>query len=207
MRKIPTVLRRNPDDMKHVLPEVTPGCEWVLAGEGTPTRKYDGTCVFKGPLGDWFARREVKPGKQPPADFTPLETDENTGKTVGWEPIEQSGFYKWFRDALEVNPGPYEPGGYELCGPKVQGNPEGFETHVLVPHEHAMTLRSILDLDTPHQLMSFARWAGEEGYEGIVWHHPDGRMAKLKARDVPMDRPTASAPQHAPGDSRKGALS
>lgn len=28
-----------------------------------------------------------------------------------------------------------------------------------------------------------ARWAGERGWEGIVWHHPDGRMAKLKARD------------------------
>ncbi len=23
------------------------------------------------------------------------------------------------------------------------------------------------------------------GWEGIVWHHPDGRMAKLKARDLP----------------------
>jgi hypothetical protein len=22
-------------------------------------------------------------------------------------------------------------------------------------------------------------------YEGIVWHHPDGRMAKLKKRDFP----------------------
>jgi hypothetical protein len=23
------------------------------------------------------------------------------------------------------------------------------------------------------------------GWEGVVWHHPDGRMAKLKARDLP----------------------
>lgn len=24
---------------------------------------------------------------------------------------------------------------------------------------------------------------GERGVEGVVWHHPDGRMAKLKVRD------------------------
>jgi hypothetical protein len=22
-------------------------------------------------------------------------------------------------------------------------------------------------------------------YEGVVWHHPDGRMAKIKRRDFP----------------------
>ena len=43
MQKIPTVFQRDPSNPKHVLPEVTPGCEWVLAGEGVPTRKYDGT--------------------------------------------------------------------------------------------------------------------------------------------------------------------
>ena len=26
------------------------------------------------------------------------------------------------------------------------------------------------------------------GWEGIVWHHPDGRMAKLKVRDYPEAR-------------------
>jgi hypothetical protein len=74
MRKIPTLFRRDPDDLKHVLPEVNPGCEWVLAGEGVATRKFDGTCVrFDGK--SWWARREVKPGKVPPAAFAPVETD------------------------------------------------------------------------------------------------------------------------------------
>lgn len=41
MKKIPTVFVRDPDDRKHVLPQVTPGCEWVLAGEGRATRKFD----------------------------------------------------------------------------------------------------------------------------------------------------------------------
>ena len=46
MHKIPTLFRRDPDDRKRVLPEANPACQWVLDGEGTPTRKYDGTCVL-----------------------------------------------------------------------------------------------------------------------------------------------------------------
>lgn len=74
MKKIPTLFRRDPDDMKRVLPEVTPGCEWVLAGEGVATRKYDGTCV--GLIdGEWFMRREIKPGKNVPQGFIETEHD------------------------------------------------------------------------------------------------------------------------------------
>jgi hypothetical protein len=191
MRKIPTVLRRNPDDMKHVLPEVNPGCEWVLAGDGVPTRKYDGTCVMLDAAG-WWARRELKPGKPAPEGFVAVEHDENTGKTVGWVPMEKSPFARWHAEAVENfsarfgdRRGSGAFGTYELVGPKIQGDPDRFGEHWLVPHEGAMILRSIVDLDTPAALMSFARWAGDEGYEGIVWHHPDGRMAKLKARDIP----------------------
>ncbi|GAA0391384.1 hypothetical protein GCM10009530_48340 [Microbispora corallina] len=25
------------------------------------------------------------------------------------------------------------------------------------------------------------------GHEGLVWHHPDGRMAKIEARDFPSE--------------------
>lgn len=58
MRKIPTLLKRDPDNMRSVLMEVNPGCEWVLAGEGKPTRKYDGTCVMLDEGGVWWRRRE-----------------------------------------------------------------------------------------------------------------------------------------------------
>ncbi len=92
MRKVPTVFLRDPGDRHHVLPDVTPGCEWVLAGEGTPTRKYDGTCVMLDPAGIWWARREVRPGRAAPGGFVPVEFDGVTGRTVGWEPVDGSGF-------------------------------------------------------------------------------------------------------------------
>lgn len=183
MRKIPTVFRRDPADMRRVLPEVTPGCEWVLAGEGTATRKYDGTCVMLDADG-WWARREVKPGKTPPANYRPVETDPATGKTVGWEPVEQSAFAKYVQEAIDGDSREgFTPGTYELCGPKVNGNSEGLESHQLCKHEHAECV-AVTDL-TYSGLRDRLRELGMRSVEGVVWHHPDGRMAKLKGRDFP----------------------
>lgn len=175
MEKIPTVFRRDPDDMKHVLPDVTPGCEWVLAGKGVPTRKWDGTCILVATDGV-FARREVKPGKQPPPGFVAISTDENTGKTVGWEPWMQSPFARQIAEAVEDVE--LAPGTYELCGPKINGNPEGLAGHFLLRH-------GARDLpgDTPRDFDGLAVFLKNFDGEGIVWHHPDGRMAKLKKRD------------------------
>jgi hypothetical protein len=185
MNKIPTVFVRDPQNMRNVLPEVNPGCEWVLSGEGIATRKYDGTCVmFDGTA--WYARREVRPGKQTPAVFMPVETDEITGKVVGWEPVEQSGYFKWFSDALRHGDSDtaYPAGTYELCGPKVQGNPEGFERHVLVPHTHAeVVIEPTIGPRSFESIKEQVLVYGSEGREGFVYHHPDGRMAKIKARD------------------------
>jgi hypothetical protein len=181
VKKIPTLFRRDPEDMRRVLPEVTAGCEWVLDGEGVPTRKYDGTCVMLDDDGMWWARREVKPGKAAPGGFVLLGTDPETGKTVGWEPADQSSFAKWLREVLS-DPGAFAaditPGTYELCGPKVNGNPEGFDHHVLVYHLGAERL-----LDVPRDFDGLREWLTSSDFEGIVWHHPDGRMAKLKGRD------------------------
>lgn len=180
MKKIPTLFKRDPDDRAHVLPEVNPGCEWVLAGEGEPTRKFDGTCVLLDDKGEWWARREVKPGKTPPADYVPVMTDEVTGKTMGWEPIGQSPFAKFHAEALDGHDP--RPGTYELVGPKVNGNPEREPRHRLV--EHATAERITVPELTFDGIRAVVLAAAEaDGCEGLVWHHPDGRMAKIKARD------------------------
>lgn len=183
MRKIPTVFRRDPDDRAHVLPEVNSGCEWVLAGEGQATRKFDGTCVMLDENGAWWARREVKAGKTPPANYVAEQHDEVTGKTVGWEPIAQSAFAKFHAEAV-ANCGPAEgvTGTFELIGPKINGNPERVEMHLLVEHAYA------LHVDVPELTFDGVRktvlaLAEADGCEGIVWHHEDGRLAKIKGRD------------------------
>lgn len=186
MRKIPTLLQRDPDDMRRVLDEITPGCEWVMAGEGVATRKYDGTCVsFDGD--DWWARREVKPGKTPPEGWHQIgEADPATGKRVGWEPIDQSGFAQWHAEVIAAHPArKWNPGTYELLGPKVNGNPEGHVFHVLQRHA-AAELWPLLDHPESIAVVRYAVRALPSDWEGIVWHHPDGRMCKIKRRDFPQ---------------------
>jgi hypothetical protein len=190
MQKIPTLSVRDWDNNPgRVTDVIDPACQWVIDGEGTPTRKYDGTCVMlqRNPSdpadpGTWWARREVKPDKTPPEGFRLVTEDPETGKRIGWEPIEQTGFRGAWTEALAGRPS--QPGTYELCGPKINKNPEGFRFHRLMRHEDAERPGyDVSDLGPKALVTALA----ERGWEGIVWHHPDGRMAKLKARDLGVD--------------------
>jgi hypothetical protein len=184
MKKIPTLLVRKPNDRAHVLDEVNPGCEWVLAGEGVATRKYDGTCVKKDETGMWWARREVKKGKTPPESFVFDNFDEVTGKTQGWVLIDFSPFYEFWLEAVKNAQGfRFASGTYELCGPKINGNPEGVDEHFLT--RHGVTKYDWLKYPmTIAEVKGLVEVSRDAGIEGVVWHHPDGRMAKLKGKDL-----------------------
>lgn len=43
MKKIVSLFQRDYEGTRLVLNQIVPGAEWVHAGEGTATRKYDGT--------------------------------------------------------------------------------------------------------------------------------------------------------------------
>lgn len=189
MKKIPTLYVRDWDgNPKYVTREPNPECAWVFNGEGRPTVKWDGTCVGYLLLSDtdtvpeWYARREVKPGKPRPANFWSVEHDEATGKYIGWEPIAQSPFAKYHAEAL-ANSAAVKLGTYELLGPKINGNPDGFAAHILIEHGWApLSLREDVKM-VPLDFDALRVWLHSRPYEGVVWHHPDGRMAKIKKRD------------------------
>jgi hypothetical protein len=108
-----------------------------------------------------------------------VQTDPETGKTVGWEPVGQLAFAKFLEEARERLPGT-APGTYELCGPEVNGDPEQLGEHRLVPHATAEEFG-----DVPRHFDGLMTWLlAHPELEGVVWHHPDGRMAKLKHRDA-----------------------
>ena len=188
MKKIPTLFTRNPEDRRHVIVgEVSPGCEWVIADEGRATIKFDGTCVLilrDGLAVKGYARREVKPGKTPPPNWWEVDADPVTGKRVGWEPIEQSGFARFYAEAVENcgDDDPLTPGTYELVGPRINGNPERVNRHLLWRHGGIDIQISPMSIEG---VLAAMKLLADMGREGIVWHHPDGRMAKLKVRDLP----------------------
>lgn len=175
MKKIPTLFLRDfPDNPARVTREPHPDCGWVFGGEGVATRKYDGTCCrFDGTA--WWKRREVKQGRPDPAGFELAEADPVTEKRMGWEPVTDRD--RWHQEAIGELAAP-QPGTYELVGPKIQGNPEGFPAHALLAHAEAEQLA-----DCPRDFDGLAAWLAAFRGEGLVFHHPDGRMAKIKRRD------------------------
>lgn len=131
MRKTATLFLRT-TDRRHVTNEPNPECSWVFTEPAVvATRKFDGTCcMFDGDY--WWARREVKPDKPIPHNYRPISVDEVTRKTVGYEPISQSAFVKFHTEALATHDW-WPAGTYELCGPKINGNPENLAVHTLIP--------------------------------------------------------------------------
>jgi hypothetical protein len=192
MQKIISLFQRNYDGDGLVRDEVVPGAEWVVAGEGHATRKFDGTCcMVQG--GKLFKRYDAKKGKTPPPGFIPAqEPDPVTGHYPGW--IEVSPARpddRWHLEAWHMaDNGRYANGTYELCGPKVQGNPEKEylvslgcgPLHALIPHGH------YLIADAPRDFAGLRDYLRDADMEGIVWHHPDGRMVKIKVKDFGLKR-------------------
>lgn len=182
MKKIPTMFERDWNgDRSRVLDVIHPGCEWVLAGEGVATRNLDGTsCMIRD--GKLYKRRELRAGDAVPPNFELVDNDAETGKTIGWVPVSEGAEDRWHREALAAEPG-LPDGTYELVGPKIQGNREGYPTHCLVSHQETGDFD-----DAPRTFAGLKQWLTGLNIEGLVFHHPDGRMAKIKLRDFGLRR-------------------
>lgn len=198
MQKIISLFQRDWKGDRLARNEITPGAEWVVAGEGVATRKWDGTCCLIRD-GKLFKRYEVGKGKQPPPQFEAAsEVDPVTGKQQGWVPVGEGPEDQWHRAAIGIHPDLQETlgaatmlelledGTYELIGPKVQGNPHGHRGHKLMQHgAHKVE-------GFPREFNAIRDYFARQGVvenptpdvgEGVVWHHPDGRMVKCKKRD------------------------
>jgi hypothetical protein len=184
MQKIISLFQRNYDSDRLVRNEVTPGAEWVLAGEGVATRKWDGIpCKIE--QGKLFKRYDAKKGKVPPAGFIAAQNpDPVTGHWPGWVECKvDNPEDRWYWEAFGNAEDELADGTYELCGPAINKNREQLDRHELIRHGIEKTY--------------FPRGVSFEGikevlqhldYEGFVWHHPDGRMVKIKAKDFGIKR-------------------
>jgi hypothetical protein len=187
MKKIISLFIRDYDGDRKVVDQVTPGAAWVSSGEGVATRKWDGMAVLvKGGL--VFKRYDAKAGRTPPATFVPAQpaADPVSGHWPGWLPAELPDAARvlegiaWGRANL-FDGGGVPDGTYEVCGPKVGTrhgpNPESLTETILVPHgrDHL--------LDCPRTFDELRDYLQGKSIEGIVWHHQDGRMVKIKKSD------------------------
>ena len=172
MHKIPTMFERDENAPGHpVKNAIKQECRWVADGDGYASRKLDGMNV-KIEGGVLFKRRKPLRGDYDEASYVRCSRDDPADKYL----------FQAF-DHTE-----YGDGVYEAIGPKIQGNPEHQTTHFLVcitPPETALRL-----IDPPRDFDGLRDWLAdpEHDVEGVVWHHQDGRMAKIKKRDFGIRR-------------------
>lgn len=207
MKKIISLFKRNYEGNRLVYNEIVPGAEWVIADEGVATIKYDGTCcmIKAGELYKRYDRKLAKsksrrlkrdksyiPQKEdyklPPDGWIAAESvpDQKIGHWPGWMPVGNGPEDQWHREAKE-NCNIFLDGTYELVGPKIQKNPYKLAHHDLWPHgaefHHSRT--------PPREFNQLKLWFQlNPQFEGIVWHHPDGRMVKIKCKDFGFDWPS-----------------
>ena len=188
MKKIPSLFKRN-YKTHNIYDEITEGCEWVIKGEGTPTRKFDGTaCMIMNDK--LYKRYDYKKGRRivVTVDNIPCQEapDPETGHWPWWVPIEKND--KYHKEAFERMPIIKLDGTYELCGPKINGNPEGFKEHVLIKHGC-----EILE-NCPTQYDVLPQYMIDKKIEGIVWYRngylidEEIEMCKVKLKDFGIKR-------------------
>ena len=184
MEKIPTLFER--DDRFRVVDKPREECRWVFDGEGIGTEKLDGTNVRLTVRSGQLVRLEKR--------RNPTAAQKRQGIVDGWyaETDEHAADDKWILAAALATDVSAWPDGEHSCealGPRIQGNPLGLEEHRCVPFN--LTVPTFADIPRDYSgLRAFlaelsSEFAPGHPAEGIVFHHPDGRRAKIKRKDFP----------------------
>ena len=192
MKKIPTLFRREFEAHRVVRidPDVTPGLEWVLAGEGVATEKVDGACcaVIDGKFYKRYDAKKNKKGvmKTPPAGAIPCDDpDPVTGHWPHWVPVdERDPADHWFVEAYKAaTDGTLPDGTYEAVGLHFQTNPYGMDHDVVVRH-------GVKVIDLPDRSFEGIRdYLATHNIEGVVFWKDSQPRCKIKRKDFGLKWP------------------
>ena len=185
MKKIPTLFKREFKDHRvcSISPEVTPGFEWVIKGDGIATVKYDGSCcaIINGLF---YKRYDAKKGKRPPYGAIPCqpEPDPITGHWPHWVIVDTASKEdKWFRDAYDYTihsaDYPLTDGTYEAIGKMFQGNPYHMGINLMLRHGD-----DIID-NCPRSFEGIREYLFHRKIEGIVFWKDNKPQCKIKRSD------------------------
>lgn len=192
MKKMTTLFRvdyHKKGDPGVIYPEVNEENAWVFTDKEnvTATVKFDGTAAMikEGVL---YRRYDAKKGKVPPEDAIPCqpEPDPISMHWPHWVPVSVTNPNdRYFIDV--INSDGYnrlEDGTYELCGESVQSNPEKIDGHKLLKHGSQLVEIDSWTFEGMRDYLS----KSENDIEGIVFHHKDGRMCKIRKSDYGFKR-------------------
>lgn len=182
MEKIPTIFDRG-ENFK-IINQPRKGCEWVFAGEGRATEKLDGTNIRITVRAGHVVRVEKR--------RNPSKVQKQQGVIDGWyvDADEYSKDDKWIFEAVrgtDVHGWPDAEHSAEALGPNIQGNPLRLPRHICAPFN--LEIPAYVNVPRTYerlrQFLEKLESLFSPGHlaEGIVFHHPDGRRAKIKRKD------------------------
>jgi hypothetical protein len=184
MQSIPSLFTLDPQT-RLALPTVTEACRWVPEGFGLATRKWKGWPAMIRDNQIYRHFRVYGPRiANPPAGFVPAG-DPAYDVQDGWMPCGDGDGDRYYQEAMhDYRKWCHPPDDtYELVGPHIENNAEGFSRPTLVSHTRYRLYTCPVDYDDLKQfLRSF-------NYEGVVWYHREGRrMAKVRLGDFGVKR-------------------
>lgn len=195
MKKITTLFKKDPENLGLVINEINPENEWALK-YGKPSRKWDGTAcaIIKDELYKRYdSKINKKTGKRKPLPEGAIpcqEPDVITGHWPHWVKCDRNNpgdkyHFEAFDRFLEDDGYDCE-GTYELCGEKIQGNPEKIRGHVLIAHgTQSLKGQFETSFDGIKEYLSDPK----NDIEGIVFDHFwDDRMCKIRKSDFGIKR-------------------
>lgn len=186
MKKIPTLFERVFENGKiiGINPNVTPGMEWVLEGEGRATCKVDGSCCAKID-GKFYKRYDAKKGKKAPEGAIPCcDADPVTGHHPHWVLVDPRNpadkwFFEAYKNSLFFN---LVDGTYEAIGPHFQGNPYKLERDILCKH-------GVFTAEVERTFEGIREWLRKAPAEGIVFWKDGEPQCKIKRTDFGFEWP------------------
>jgi len=196
MKKLKTLFKKDPTNLGRVINELDETNLWAI-GDGIATRKFDGTsCAIIN--NELYKRYDLKPGRTLPPNAIPCqEPDIITKHHPHWikcDRADNSNKYHFiafdklvayysqegFND-FDIN------GTYELCGEKIQRNPENITGHILI--KHGQEIIELHELNYYNAFDVIKDYLTNHDIEGIVFHHKtDGRMCKIRKTDFGIKR-------------------
>lgn len=163
---------------------VTPGCEWVLQGEGEAVEKIDGApcAIINGKLYKFISTRDTL--RQRIRDGSLMDHLRNGW----WLPVGRNyAEDKWIIAAYFNTPWVKGDGEYVAVGPHFNGNPYGMDEDFL---DSAYRIRI---RDIPRTPDGIAQWLREHEVAGVVFCKGKSEQCYVDRRDLGLPWPVPEA--------------
>lgn len=193
MKKIPTLLPKDPNDLGRVIPgeihfSVTHFAIKIdgtscLIHEGNPYCRYD-VKLFKRKNGKIIhtLTPEELISKLPPGAIACQEPDPKSGHWPHWIPVlETNPEHKYIFEGFSSLENKID-GTYECIGPKIQGNPHNEDSHIWIHHQAKELIFEVEGFkESPFE--TFKNLFETFPWEGLVAYNENEPIAKIRRSD------------------------